>query len=105
LVAADYNKSCGGRPEDNSNQPQVSIPNIHASMALPILRDGRAPVSRRRNSLDEWFGELRDIGQPISAKTALLDGELVTIDRERGALCIGCSGRVFEMSQFEKRQR
>ena len=50
---------------------------------LCFLRDGKAHlVSRRRNSLNERFPELRDIGQLIKAKTALIDGEVVALDQD-----------------------
>jgi bifunctional non-homologous end joining protein LigD len=48
---------------------------------LCVLRDHRAPlISRRRNSLNERFPELRDIADSIKAKTALIDGEIVALD-------------------------
>jgi bifunctional non-homologous end joining protein LigD len=47
------------------------------------VRDGKAHlVSRRRNSLNERFPELRDIGELIKAKTALIDGEVVALDQD-----------------------
>jgi bifunctional non-homologous end joining protein LigD len=50
---------------------------------LCFLRDGKAHlVSRRRNSLNERFPELRDIGELIKAKTALIDGEVVALDHD-----------------------
>ena len=50
---------------------------------LCALRDGKAHlVSRRRNSLNERFPELRDIGEAIKAKTALIDGEIVALDED-----------------------
>jgi bifunctional non-homologous end joining protein LigD len=50
---------------------------------LCFLRDGKAHlVSRRRNSLNERFPELRDIGELIKAKTALIDGEVVALDQD-----------------------
>jgi bifunctional non-homologous end joining protein LigD len=50
---------------------------------LCFLRDNKAHlVSRRRNSLNERFPELRDIGALIKAKTALIDGEVVALDQD-----------------------
>jgi bifunctional non-homologous end joining protein LigD len=39
-------------------------------------------LSRRRNSLNERFPELRDIGKLIKAEAALLDGEIVALDED-----------------------
>jgi bifunctional non-homologous end joining protein LigD len=51
--------------------------------AFCFLRDRKAHlVSRRRNSLNERFPELRDIGELITAKTALIDGEVVALDQD-----------------------
>ena len=50
---------------------------------LCALREGKTHlVSRRRNSLNERFPELRDIGELIKAKTALIDGEVVALDQD-----------------------
>jgi bifunctional non-homologous end joining protein LigD len=50
---------------------------------LCFLRDGKAHlVSRRRNSLDERFPQLRDLAELIKAKTALIDGEIVALDQD-----------------------
>lgn len=47
---------------------------------LCLLRGGKAHLlSRRRNSLNERFPELRDIAEAIKAKTALIDGEIVAL--------------------------
>jgi bifunctional non-homologous end joining protein LigD len=47
---------------------------------LCLLRDGKAHlISRRRNSLNERFPELRDIAEAIKAETALIDGEIVAL--------------------------
>src|ERR1051326_7839980 len=57
---------------------------------LCFLRDRKAHlVSRRGNSLNERFPELRDIGQLIKAKTALIDGEVVALDQEGLAASVG----------------
>lgn len=48
-----------------------------------FLREGKAHlISRRRNSLSERFPELREIGAVIKATTAILDGEVVALDRD-----------------------
>ncbi len=48
-----------------------------------FVRDGKAHfVSRRKNSLTERFPELRDIAKVINAKTAVLDGEIVALDKD-----------------------
>ncbi len=48
-----------------------------------LLRDGKTHLlSRRRNSLNERFPQLRDIGELIKAKTALIDGEVVASDQD-----------------------
>jgi bifunctional non-homologous end joining protein LigD len=50
---------------------------------LCLLKDGKAHlVSRRRNSLNERFPELRDIAEAIKAKTALIDGEIVALGED-----------------------
>ncbi len=50
---------------------------------LCFLRDGNAHlVSRKRNSLNERFPELREIGKVIKASTALIDGEIVALDEQ-----------------------
>lgn len=50
---------------------------------LCFLRERKAHlVSRRRNSLNERFPELRDIGELIKAETALIDGEVVALDQD-----------------------
>jgi bifunctional non-homologous end joining protein LigD len=48
-----------------------------------FLRDGKAHLaSRKRNSLDERFPVLRDIGKLIRADTAIIDGEVVALDQD-----------------------
>jgi bifunctional non-homologous end joining protein LigD len=48
-----------------------------------FLREGKAHlVSRRRNSLDERFPELREIGKVIKADAALIDGEIVALGED-----------------------
>jgi bifunctional non-homologous end joining protein LigD len=51
--------------------------------ALCFLRDGKAQlVSRHKNSLSERFPQLREIGKLVKANTAILDGEIVALDRD-----------------------
>jgi len=52
--------------------------------ALCFVRDGQERfLSRKKNSLNERFPELRDIAKSIKATRAILDGEIVALD-ERG---------------------
>lgn len=39
-------------------------------------------MSRRRNSLTERFPELREIAKSVNATTALIDGEIVALDKD-----------------------
>jgi bifunctional non-homologous end joining protein LigD len=51
--------------------------------ALCFIRDGQARfLSRKKNSLNERFPELRDIAKLVKADTAILDGEIVTLDEQ-----------------------
>jgi bifunctional non-homologous end joining protein LigD len=50
---------------------------------LCFLREGKVHlVSRKRNSLNERFPELREIGKAIRANAALIDGEIVALDED-----------------------
>ena len=50
---------------------------------IVFLRDGNAHLgSRKRNSLDERFPTLRDIGKLIKAETAVIDVEVVALDQD-----------------------
>jgi hypothetical protein len=50
---------------------------------LCFIREGKAElVSRKRNSLNERFPELREIGKLIKATTAVVDGEIVALDQD-----------------------
>jgi bifunctional non-homologous end joining protein LigD len=50
---------------------------------LCFVDDAKAHlVSRKRNSLDERFPELAQIGKAIKVKTALIDGEIVALDED-----------------------
>ncbi len=51
--------------------------------ALCFLRDGEARfISRKQNSLNERFPELRRIAEMVHASTAILDGEVTALDAE-----------------------
>ena len=55
--------------------------------ALCFIRDGQALfLSRKGNSLNERFPELRDIAKFVKVDTAILDGEIVALD-EQGIPC------------------
>jgi bifunctional non-homologous end joining protein LigD len=48
--------------------------------SLQLFDDAKAHVvSRKRNSLDERFPELAEIGKAIKDHTALIDGEIVAL--------------------------
>ena len=50
--------------------------------ALCFLKDGKVSfVSRNRRSLTQRFPELQEIANLIKAQTAILDGEIVALDR------------------------
>ncbi|HET6889826.1 MAG TPA: hypothetical protein VFH31_01885 [Pyrinomonadaceae bacterium] len=51
--------------------------------ALCFIRDGQARfLSRKKNSLNERFPELRDIAKLVKADTVILDGEIVALDAQ-----------------------
>jgi bifunctional non-homologous end joining protein LigD len=50
--------------------------------ALCFLKDGKVRfISRKRNSLTQRFPELKEISGLIQAQTAIIDGEIVALDR------------------------
>src|SRR5262245_49264108 len=50
--------------------------------ALCFLKDGRVRfISRNRQNLTERFPELQEISTLIKAHTAIIDGEIVALDR------------------------
>src|SRR5688572_8630614 len=70
-----------------SNQLWLFEPKWDGWRAMCFLRDGEAEfVSRRRNSLNERFPQLKQAAQIIKATTAVLDGEIVALD-ENGLPC------------------
>ena len=51
--------------------------------ATCFVKDGEARfVSRRRNSLNERFPQLKHVAENIKANTAVLDGEIVALDNK-----------------------
>ena len=49
---------------------------------LCFFRDDKAHlISRRRNSLSERFPELKEISSAIKARAAVLEGEIVALDK------------------------
>jgi bifunctional non-homologous end joining protein LigD len=63
--------------------------------ALCFIRNGQGQlISRKGNSLNDRFPELRDVAKSIKATKAILDGEIVALD-EHGMPC-------FDRLQFRK---
>src|SRR5262245_64904640 len=57
-------------------------PKLDGFRALCFLKDGKVRfISRRRRNFTERFPELQEIVSLIRAKTAILDGEIVVLDR------------------------
>lgn len=66
-----------------SGQDWLFEPKWDGWRATCFLRDGEARfVSRKRNSLSESFPQLRHVGQFIKANAAVLDGEIVALDKD-----------------------
>jgi bifunctional non-homologous end joining protein LigD len=64
-----------------SSQQWLFEPKWDGWRAICFFRDGEAQfISRRRNSLNERFPQLRQAGRVIKATTAVLDGEIVALD-------------------------
>jgi bifunctional non-homologous end joining protein LigD len=64
-----------------SNSTWLFEPKWDGWRTLCFLHDGKVRlVSRKRNSLNERFPELRDIGRFIKSQTALIDGEIVALN-------------------------
>ena len=65
-----------------SHQEWLFEPKWDGWRAMCFVRDSEVRfVSRRRNSLNERFPELKQIGQDIKANAAVLDGEIVALDK------------------------
>jgi bifunctional non-homologous end joining protein LigD len=66
-----------------SSQQWLFEPKWDGWRAMCFVRDGEAQfVSRRRNSLDERFPQLKQARELIKATTAVLDGEIVALDEK-----------------------
>ena len=64
-----------------SNSAWLFEPKWDGWRSLCFVRDCKTHlVSRRRNSLNERFPELRELAEVIKAKAALIDGEIVALD-------------------------
>jgi bifunctional non-homologous end joining protein LigD len=66
-----------------SNTQWLFEPKWDGWRTLCFFRDGTVHLlSRRKNSLNERFPELREIGRLIKAEAALIDGEIVALDED-----------------------
>lgn len=64
-----------------SSQQWLFEPKWDGWRAMCFLKDGEAHfISRKQNSLNERFPQLKDAGKVIQATTAVLDGEIVALD-------------------------
>jgi bifunctional non-homologous end joining protein LigD len=61
--------------------------------AVCFLHDGKVRfLSRSRNNLTRRFPELQEVAELIKAKSAIVDGEIVALDRA-GKPSFGCASR------------
>jgi ATP-dependent DNA ligase len=66
-----------------SGKERLFEPKWDGWRATCFIKDGDARfVSRRRNSLSERFPQLKHVTETIKAKTAVLDGEIVALDKD-----------------------
>ena len=66
-----------------SHQEWLFEPKWDGWRATCFVRDGEARfVSRKRNSLNERFPQLKHVGETIKANTAVIDGEIVALDKK-----------------------
>lgn len=66
-----------------SSQDWLFEPKWDGWRAICFVREGEAKfVSRKRNSLNERFPQLNHLSETIRAHTAVLDGEIVALDKE-----------------------
>ena len=64
-----------------SSQQWLFEPKWDGWRAMCFVRDGEAHfISRKQNSLNERFPQLKDASNSIQANTAVLDGEIVALD-------------------------
>ncbi len=66
-----------------SSQQWLFEPKWDGWRAMCFVKDGEAHfISRKQNSLNERFPQLKDAGRVIQATTAVLDGEIVALDEK-----------------------
>src|SRR5688572_28839518 len=66
-----------------SSQQWLFEPKWDGWRAMCFVRDGEAQfISRKQNSLNERFPQLKDAWKVIQATTAVLDGEIVALDEK-----------------------
>jgi bifunctional non-homologous end joining protein LigD len=66
-----------------SGQEWLFEPKWDGWRATCFVKDGEVRfVSRRRNSLSERFPQLKHVTEAIKANTAVLDGEIVALDKD-----------------------
>lgn len=66
-----------------SGQQWLFEPKWDGWRATCFIKDGEARfISRRRNSLNERFPQLNHASEIIKAETAVLDGEIVALDKD-----------------------
>jgi bifunctional non-homologous end joining protein LigD len=69
-------------------------PKLDGFRALCFLKDGKVRfLSRNKRNLTKRFLELREISSLIKARTAIIDGEIVAIDKDGMAKFDGLSRR------------
>jgi len=67
-----------------SDPAWVFEPKWDGFRALCFLKDGKVRfISRNQQNLTQRFPELREVAELIKAKTAIIDGEIVALDRRR----------------------
>jgi len=66
-----------------SSQQWLFEPKWDGWRAMCFVKDGQVQfLSRKQNSLNERFPQLKDAGKSIQATTAVLDGEIVALDEQ-----------------------
>lgn len=66
-----------------SSQQWLFEPKWDGWRAICFVKDGEAHfISRKQNSLNERFPQLKNAGKVIQATTAVLDGEIVALDEK-----------------------
>ena len=65
-----------------SDPAWIFEPKLDGFRALCFLKDGKVRfISRNRRNLTERFPELQEVAEQIKAHTAILDGEIVALDK------------------------